>query len=844
MKGRPEKLNSGKILGIGLPVLFVISMIIGEISLSSWDDSIFNNFNNFFLVFQYIFPILGLPFLYWFFFQRRRKILGIPTKINGPDGVYFIIWAILSVIIVILCLGEFELAILYIFVEGLLLLLLIPFGIWMKKEGKILDYINTHDLGYNDPRDIAKTLAVKEDTVRKRIERFKRRGWLEPQGEQYNDPSRLRPQSSFMNARSYLITHPSNNILLVITLIFSKSIFVSNWWWRYWWFNVDFRYLLPGLLVNTGILFFFITAILVFSIRVTKVKLFLWLGFSLFLLGRISSFTVAYDYYYEWGWDDYEILRIAIDFLIGIAMIFLLISLSNYRRSFILYKCSIFGLIFFGLGYLLGCMIEFRYSMTYFLLSSSNFTIIILFAFIISYKRYITTISGEYQYSKDYKTAQNYEKAYNLNKAIRYYRIAGSTKDVQRLFVELGKKAEKENNLDLAIGYYNQANYRKGLRGIQRIKIDIFLKQNRVEKAAKLCEEIGEWDVAGQIRRGKITTLNVSQSGTPRPPRIRPTNKWAEVSHKSSPQSEIEWTSSTFRRKEEGVYLDSTYKDYLSEIQHQSVSSSIRNTIPDYAISHKVGAGGFATVYKAVDSDGYRIALKLPKFLEGTLDSSIYDKFESEAKMWKNLDHTNIVQLYENGLDPIPYIAMELMEGGNLKQLIAKHRLSKGETLEIMLQILDGLSYAHRMGIVHRDIKPENILFSKKGTSKLTDWGIGKFMASSSVSQTVGTKGTISYSAPEQLDKRKYGKPDWQTDIFQVGIVFYEMLTNKNPFYDEEMVGVMNNILSYVPEAPGAINPDIPPKLDRIVMKALEKRKENRWRSADIMYYELKKMIE
>ena len=269
----------------------------------------------------------------------------------------------------------------------------------------------------------------------------------------------------------------------------------------------------------------------------------------------------------------------------------------------------------------------------------------------------------------------------------------------------------------------------------------------------------------------------------------------------------------------------------------------INNLIPNYQIIFKIGIGGFATVYKALHPSGREVAIKIPKLLNETLDSSIYEKFYAEANLWNKLEHENIVHLYESGLDPIPFIILELMEGGDLKQLIANRNINIYESLNIMVQIIDAISYAHRMGIIHRDLKPENILFSKNGTPKITDWGIGKSMASASVNQTVGIKATIAYSAPEQLDKRKFGKPDWQTDIFQAGIVFYEMLTNQNPFHDEEMVGIMNNILSYIPPPPSTINPNVSLALDRIVMKAIEKRKENRWRSGDVMYEQLKGII-
>jgi serine/threonine-protein kinase len=275
----------------------------------------------------------------------------------------------------------------------------------------------------------------------------------------------------------------------------------------------------------------------------------------------------------------------------------------------------------------------------------------------------------------------------------------------------------------------------------------------------------------------------------------------------------------------------------------KGVSPTLANTIPGYTITHKLGSGGFATVYKATDDSGREVAIKMPKFIDQTLDSSIYDKFESEAKMWNKLEHKNIVFFYDYNLDPIPSIVMELMVGGSLKELMDDRRLSTQEAMSIFIQLVDAISYAHRMASVHRDIKPENILFTREGIPKLTDWGIGKLMASDSASKTVGAKGTLAYSAPEQISRKKYGMVDWSTDIFQIGIVGYEMLTDYNPFFDDDPVGIMGNIINEEVPPPSKYNPEVTARVDTVILKALEKRKEDRWRSADIMYDRLKQAV-
>ncbi len=275
---------------------------------------------------------------------------------------------------------------------------------------------------------------------------------------------------------------------------------------------------------------------------------------------------------------------------------------------------------------------------------------------------------------------------------------------------------------------------------------------------------------------------------------------------------------------------------YFENTNENEVPLNIRNVIPNYILTHLIGNGDFAAVYKGRDHTGLDVAIKLPKFLDRTLDASIYDRFESETKNWKNLKHKNIVSLSRNSLDPIPHIVMELMHGGNLKELMEYRWLGLKESMDIMLQILDGVSYAHRMASVHRHIKPENILFNSNGVAKVTDWGIGKFMLSEGLSDANEIEGSLHYSAPEQIDGKEFGGVDWSTDIFQMGIIFYEMLTGENPFFDDDAKAIIENIIHLDPRPPMTLNPDIPKELDSIILKALQKRKEDRWRSTDVMF--------
>ena len=271
--------------------------------------------------------------------------------------------------------------------------------------------------------------------------------------------------------------------------------------------------------------------------------------------------------------------------------------------------------------------------------------------------------------------------------------------------------------------------------------------------------------------------------------------------------------------------------------------ASVQSIIPGYTLTHKIGAGGFATVYKGRDAKGSTVAIKLPKIMDSTVDISVLEKFRAESDIWKKLKHENIVNFLKGDIRPVPYMVIEYMEGGNLLELMKAGPLPSDRAISIIKQVLSGMAYAHRMASVHRDIKPENILFTRDGTAKISDWGIGKFMASESVSKTIGGKGTLAYSSPEQVSKDKFGEVDWSTDIFQLGIVCYEMLTGENPFYSEDSVGIVNNIVNKIPLPPSTFNREIPVELDRIILRALEKEKEKRWSSAEVMYDRMKEFI-
>jgi len=256
-----------------------------------------------------------------------------------------------------------------------------------------------------------------------------------------------------------------------------------------------------------------------------------------------------------------------------------------------------------------------------------------------------------------------------------------------------------------------------------------------------------------------------------------------------------------------------------------------------YGILTLIGKGGFSEVYKAIKyPENVTVALKIPKAItEGTITDELAKVFEKEASLWKSLKHDNIVKVFDYGIKPFPYVAMEYMDGGSLRKILStKKRLPYKEAINIILQISQALKYVHSRRIVHRDIKPENILFDSKGNAKLTDFGIAKVFASLSTSTSTKVfKGTLAYAAPEQISPKKFGEIDYRTDIYQLSVVLYELLTGKLPFEAEDIPELLNKILYEKPTPPSSHNPQLPHILDKIVLKGLEKRKEERWKSID-----------
>jgi eukaryotic-like serine/threonine-protein kinase len=263
------------------------------------------------------------------------------------------------------------------------------------------------------------------------------------------------------------------------------------------------------------------------------------------------------------------------------------------------------------------------------------------------------------------------------------------------------------------------------------------------------------------------------------------------------------------------------------------VQSVERDTIIDgrYRVLRKLGSGGMADVYCAQDQQlGRRVAVKL-LYRHFAEDEQFVERFRREASSAAGLQHPNIVGIYDRGeWNGTYYIAMEYIEGRTLKDVIRERGPAPPEAaVDIVLQILRAARFAHQRGIVHRDIKPHNVLIDDDGRVKVTDFGIARAGASD-MTETGLIMGTSQYLSPEQAQ----GKPvDARSDLYSIGIVLYEMLTGSVPFDAESPVAVALKQVSEAPVPPRQLNPEIPPALDAVVLRALEKDPARRFADAD-----------
>ncbi|MDD1673525.1 MAG: serine/threonine protein kinase, partial [Methanomicrobiales archaeon] len=236
------------------------------------------------------------------------------------------------------------------------------------------------------------------------------------------------------------------------------------------------------------------------------------------------------------------------------------------------------------------------------------------------------------------------------------------------------------------------------------------------------------------------------------------------------------------------------------------------------------GKGGIARVFKAIRrSDGRTVAVKIPV----TFDEATGKSFLKEMRVWEDLRHPNIVEVSEVNILPVPYVEMEYFEC-SLDQV--KKPLDLRDTLKIVKGLADGLAYAHRMGVIHRDLKPHNILLSEDMTPKIADWGLSRILSHETAASMTGF--SLPYASPEQISPRQFGPTGPWTDLYQLGVILYELVTGTPPFTGEGIYDTGTAILYAKP----AIPPSLPPEMTALVpviMKCLEKEPAQRYQSGE-----------
>src|SRR5438093_2069009 len=257
-----------------------------------------------------------------------------------------------------------------------------------------------------------------------------------------------------------------------------------------------------------------------------------------------------------------------------------------------------------------------------------------------------------------------------------------------------------------------------------------------------------------------------------------------------------------------------------------------------YELSDRLGSGGMAEVHLGRRRVlGRTIAIKtlLTQF---SSDPSFIARFRREAQSAASLNHPQIVRVYDTGShDGTHYIVMEYIEGRTLRDIIREEGpLLPERAAEIAADVCAALSFAHQHGIVHRDVKPANIMLTKAGSVKVTDFGIARAMTGDTVTQTAAVLGTAQYFSPEQAQAAPV---DARSDIYSLGVVLYEMLTRQVPFTGSSPVAIAYKHVKEAPVLPSRLNPDVPPALEAIVMKAMAKNPDNRYQSAQEMREDL-----
>ncbi|MEX2670295.1 protein kinase domain-containing protein [Candidatus Uabimicrobium amorphum] len=258
-----------------------------------------------------------------------------------------------------------------------------------------------------------------------------------------------------------------------------------------------------------------------------------------------------------------------------------------------------------------------------------------------------------------------------------------------------------------------------------------------------------------------------------------------------------------------------------------------------YTIYKQIGAGGMGAVYQAFDNKLQRpVAIKIITG-QGVSQSEV-KRFLREARAMAQLDHENIIKIYDTGLAPTPFIAMEYIEGSDLSTLIKMSQINTQQLIKVIIDTAKALSVTHKAGIIHRDIKPSNIMITKNHVAKLMDFGLAKVEEDQQLSKSGSVIGTPAYMPPEQV--QGIVKPT--NDIYSLGAVLYEGLTGRPPFEGETSINILAQIMMEDPIPPRDLNPDISPYLEAISLKCLHKKPAKRYTSATEFARDLQNFVQ
>jgi len=280
---------------------------------------------------------------------------------------------------------------------------------------------------------------------------------------------------------------------------------------------------------------------------------------------------------------------------------------------------------------------------------------------------------------------------------------------------------------------------------------------------------------------------------------------------------------------EELSVRDPEIRDFLTDLVTSRFSRSpviAERTIGKYVVNEMLGQGGWSFVYKGVHTTlNMPVAVKMLKHTMA-MEPEFMETFLHEARIIANLNHENIVKVYDiEQIYRTVFIVMEYLEGGSLQQVLQETpRLSPSETLRILLQVCHGLAYAHASGIVHGDIKPGNIFITTDEVAKIVDFGL----ACPAGAETTGLRGTPSYISPEQI---RMAPADARSDIYSLGIMTYRLLTGELPFQSEELTDLLKKHLDAPVPDPRQLVPDLAPEFVQFIFKATAKNPDERYRT-------------